>query len=208
MGGDREHWEVVHGTRAEAEASWFEARPDVSLGLIAAAGLPDRTGAGAAIVDIGAGSARLVDALLGLGIGRITVLDISEAAIARARARVGTRPEVDWVVADVRAWQPVRRYDLWHDRAAFHFLTAPEDRAAYRVALGRALKAGGHVILGTFAPDGPERCSGLPVMRHDAEGLAAELGPGYRLVRALRHRHVTPSGREQSFQFALFRRDG
>jgi trans-aconitate methyltransferase len=148
-----------------------------------------------------------VDALLDRGFCAITVLDIAEAALEVARRRLGPRGQaVDWQVADIRRWRPEGPYDLWHDRAVFHFLTEPEDRAAYMATLNEAVRPGGWVVLASFAPDGPETCSGLPVRRYDAAGLAEELGEGFELVRQMRERHVTPSGAEQPFTWTLFRR--
>src|SRR5215510_13227604 len=156
------HWDNVYRTKREDEVSWFQASPSVSLDLIHAAGI----GRDAGIIDIGGGASRLVDALLDEGFTDVTVLDLSEESMAKAKARLGARADsVTWIVADVTRWQPMRAYDLWHDRAAFHFLTAPEDRAAYAERMSRAVRLSGQVIIGTFAPDGPERCSGLPVTR-------------------------------------------
>jgi trans-aconitate methyltransferase len=199
------HWEDVYRRKAEDEVSWFEPAPQVSLRLM------DRVGAGpsSAVVDIGGGASRLVDALIDRGFGDVTVLDLSEAALAAARRRLGPRAAtVDWVVADVTEWTPPRTFDLWHDRAAFHFLVDEADRRAYRERLLAALRTGGHVIIGTFAPDGPQKCSALPVVRHDADAIAAFLGDGFRRVATLRHAHVTPWGATQAFQFAAFTRTG
>jgi trans-aconitate methyltransferase len=138
----------------------------------------------------------------------VTVLDLSEAALAAARSRMAdSAGRVTWIAADVTSWEPSRTYDVWHDRAAFHFLTECEDRAAYVVRLRRALRPGGHAIIGTFAPDGPERCSGLLVSRYDAAGLAGTLGRGFGLIDARLHEHVTPWGATQKFQFSTFRRE-
>jgi SAM-dependent methyltransferase len=197
------HWENVYRSKSEKEVSWFETSPAVSLDLIARLGVPPQ----AAIIDIGGGASRLVDHLLERGFSRVTVLDISETALAASRARLGSRAAgVQWLVADATKWEPRQTYDLWHDRAAFHFLTEAQDRDAYVERLRRAVVPGGHVIIGTFAPDGPARCSGLPVARHDAGSLAAALGPGFDLVETRRHEHVTPSGGVQRFQFSAFRR--
>jgi trans-aconitate methyltransferase len=161
----------------------------------------------AAIIDIGGGASRLVDALLARGFQDITVLDLSESALGAAKARLGLRAnQVQWVVADVTTWEPPQTYDLWHDRAAFHFLTEEAARSAYVDRLRKALKPSGHVIIGTFAPDGPQRCSELPVIRHDAESLAAILGTGFELTDTRRHKHLTPWGTTQQFQFSAFRR--
>ena len=162
-----------------------------------------------AVIDVGGGASRLVDALIEKGFRTVTVLDLSEAALAAAKARIGRRAErqVQWIVADVTVWEPrAAAYDVWHDRAAFHFLTEERDRTAYVARLTKAMKPGGHAIIGTFAPDGPDRCSGLPVARYDAQGLGRVLGDGFELVETLRHEHRTPAGSQQRFQFSLFRR--
>ena len=197
------HWENVYSTKGEAEVSWFQDRPEPSLELIALLG----AGADTAIVDIGGGASRLVDALLAKGIHDITVLDLSAEALKVARARLGPSGErVHWIVGDATAWEPARDYDIWHDRAAFHFLTEDGQRRAYLERLQRSLRIGGHAIIGTFALDGPERCSGLPVQRHSAETLAALLGGGFTLVDHRRHDHATPWGSVQKFQYSTFRR--
>lgn len=196
------HWQGVYGAKGDEDVSWFQPRPAPSLDLIARAGI----GPGASVIDIGGGASRLVDALLGEGIDDVTVLDLSQAALDRVRARIGSVPGVMLIEADVTHWMPPRRYDLWHDRAAFHFLTDAAERAAYVAALDAALAPGGHAIIATFAPDGPERCSGLPVQRYSPESLAAELGAGFALVDSVTETHVTPGGGAQRFQFSLLRR--
>jgi trans-aconitate methyltransferase len=149
----------------------------------------------------------LVDALIADGHSAVTVLDLSAQALARTRARLGDRATgVEWITADVTSWQPDATYALWHDRAAFHFLTEPADRAAYAARVRLALRPGGQLIVATFAPDGPERCSGLPIVRHDAASLAAILGDGFALVETVIDDHATPQGRIQRFQFSRFRR--
>jgi SAM-dependent methyltransferase len=201
--GDQAHWESVYRTRDEQEVSWFEEQPQLSLDLIRATGIASD----AAVLDVGGGASRLADTLLDLGFIDVTVLDLSAPALASAKARLGVRADqVTWIVADVTAWTPPRRYDVWHDRAAFHFLTAPADQVAYADRVGAAVKAGGHVIIGTFALDGPERCSGLPVMCHDATSIGALLGPSFALAETQRHAHKTPWGATQNFQFSRFRR--
>ncbi len=202
MAEEPKRWEHVYQQKEEAETSWFEDRPQVSLDLIAATGATSD----AAIVDIGAGASRLVDCLLDRGFHRITVLDLSATALAKARARLPDDAPVEWVVANVLDWQPAQRFAVWHDRAAFHFLTDATDQDAYLRVMNRALVPGGHVIIGTFAPDGPEKCSGLPVVRYDAPLLAERLGPGYRLIQSLMHDHLTPWGSMQRFHFGLFRK--
>lgn len=193
-----DHWQTVYQTKEEDEVSWFQERPAVSLDLIGRSGFGPEAG----LIDVGGGASRLIDHLLAAGWRDLTVLDVAKAALDRSRERLGEQAkQVSWVAADITRWQPERRYDLWHDRAVFHFLTDPADRAAYRAVLARALRPGGQAIIGTFAADGPERCSGLPVCRYDAAALAAEFGPSFRLEEALTHEHATPSGKVQKFQF-------
>jgi trans-aconitate methyltransferase len=201
--GRKAHWEGVYASKGETEVSWFQETPAPSFELIECAGAKPAS----AIIDIGGGASRLVDVLLARGFSDLTVLDISPAALAAAQARLGDRADrVAWIAADATEWQPEARYDVWHDRAAFHFLTAPRDQQAYLIRLERALRPGGHVVIGTFAPDGPEKCSGLPVMRHDAASLARLLGEDFELVEERRHAHETPWASLQRFQFSLFRR--
>jgi 2-polyprenyl-3-methyl-5-hydroxy-6-metoxy-1,4-benzoquinol methylase len=197
------HWENVYTTKGESEVSWFQENPAPSLELIDMARLPLE----AAIVDIGAGASRFVDGLLARGFENVTALDLSEAALGVAKVRLGHQASrVQWVVADVTTWEPPQTYDLWHDRAAFHFLTEEAARFAYVDRLKKALKRSGYVVVGTFAPDGPERCSGLPVLRQDAGSLAAAFGAEFELIQTRRHEHVTPWGSTQPFQFSIFRR--
>jgi 2-polyprenyl-3-methyl-5-hydroxy-6-metoxy-1,4-benzoquinol methylase len=201
--GRQAHWENVYATKEEHAVSWFQERPDISLDLIRATGVD----VSASIVDIGGGASRLVDALINDGFKTVTVLDLSEKALATSKARLGARgAHVQWVVADITTWEPSQTYDVWHDRAALHFLTDPKDRAAYADRVSRAVCPGGHVIIGTFAPEGPERCSGLPVVRHDAQTLGKLLGPSFELVESKRYDHQTPAGTIQQFQFSRFRR--
>lgn len=199
-----DHWQTVYSTKPDDGVSWFEPSPEVSLDLIAQAGI-DR----ASVIDIGGGASRLVDALVARGHRAVAVLDLSAHALEIAKSRLGAAGEaVEWIVGDVTQWQPAARYDIWHDRAAFHFLTAPDDRLAYARAVDAALRPGGNAIIGTFAPDGPERCSGLPVMRHDAASLASMLGPDFSLTGTRNHHHHTPGGAIQKFQFSSFRKAG
>jgi trans-aconitate methyltransferase len=185
MSEDPNRWEDVYRNKEEAETSWHEGRPQVSLDLIAETGA--RTDA--AIVDVGGGASRLVDCLLDQGYRRITVLDLSETALAKAHARLPQDAPVEWVVGNVLHWHPSARFDVWHDRAAFHFLTERADQDTYLQVMDRALVPGGHAIIGTFALDGPTSCSGLPVDRYDAASLSERLGDGYRLIRTLNHEH-------------------
>jgi SAM-dependent methyltransferase len=197
------HWQEVYTRKAENEVSWFQESPAPSTELIMQVGAT-RT---SPIMDIGGGASRLVDDLIDKGFEDVTVLDVSEAALRVARSRLGDRAaKADWIVADITTWEPLRTYDIWHDRAAFHFLTEENDRSAYVARLKQALKAGGHAIIATFALDGPERCSGLPVVGYDPESLGQILGPAFDVVDRRQHRHRTPWGTEQSFQFSVFRR--
>lgn len=197
----KQHWEEVYRQKAEDQVSWFQVHPDYSLELIHAAGVAP----GEALIDVGGGASRLVDHLLAEGYRDLTVLDIAEAALERAGRRLGGDAlRVQWLVADVTRWQPPRRYRLWHDRAVFHFLTESADRVAYREALLAALAPGGHAVIASFAPDGPEKCSGLPVQRYSPATLAAELGRGFRLTAGREETHVTPAGKLQRFQYSVF----
>jgi ubiquinone/menaquinone biosynthesis C-methylase UbiE len=199
----RAHWETVYASKSEREVSWFQESAAPSLELIAEAGVTPLS----AIIDVGGGASRLVDALLEKGFRDVTVLDISEAALAAAKARLSGRGlSVQWVISDVTEWRPeAAAFDLWHDRAAFHFLTDPGDRTAYVARMIRALKPGGHAIIATFALDGPERCSGLPVARYDGRSVGEAIGDRFELIRTRPEAHVTPWGAKQSFQFSLFR---
>jgi 2-polyprenyl-3-methyl-5-hydroxy-6-metoxy-1,4-benzoquinol methylase len=196
------HWENVYRTKGEREVSWFQESPSASLDLIRSVDTTRHS----AIVDIGGGASRLVDALVEEGYNAVTVLDLSESALAAAKARLGqSAAGVTWIAADVVKWTPPHRYDVWHDRAAFHFLTDAAEQAAYAERLREALRPGGHAVIATFALDGPERCSGLPVVRHDAASLGEILGSELDLVQTLRHDHHTPMGSMQRFQFSVFR---
>jgi len=197
------HWQNLYQTKGERDVSWYEESPAISLDLIRATGV----GTDASIIDIGGGTSRLIDALIAEGFRSVSVLDLSEKALVTSRDRLGPSGEcVNWIVADVTKWQPIQNYDVWHDRAAFHFLTESTDREAYAERLRKAVRTGGHAIIGTFALDGPERCSGLPVVRHDAASIAAILGQSFELIETRRHDHHTPSGSVQPFQFSRFNR--
>ena len=201
--GGKAHWENVYTTKDEKEVSWYQESPAPSLELIALAGPP----ADASIIDVGGGASRLVDALVDRNVRQITVLDLSAAALDAAKQRLGDKAaNVRWEVADVTKWEPSQTYDLWHDRAALHFLTDPADQSAYVDRLRKAVKRGGCAIIGTFALDGPARCSGLPVVRYDADSLSDVLGTDFKLIDARQHDHATPWGAVQRFQFCTFRR--
>jgi 2-polyprenyl-3-methyl-5-hydroxy-6-metoxy-1,4-benzoquinol methylase len=191
------HWERIYQTKAPSETSWFSPHLEVSRDWIGAA-CPDRS---AAIIDVGGGESTLPDDLLGLGFRSITVLDLADSALKRSQNRMGVAAaDVNWLAGDIRQVElPPSCFDLWHDRAVFHFFTDPEDRAIYRHQLQHALKPGGQVILATFGPAGPEKCSGLTVQRYDAEALQHELGSGFRLVKSSLIDHQTPFGTNQQF---------
>jgi SAM-dependent methyltransferase len=197
------HWQNVYLSKGEQEVSWTQPDPEPSLGLISKYA-PSRA---AAIVDIGGGASRLVDALAARGYEELAVLDLSEAALAAARERLGARAaQVQWIAADATKWRPAKPFDLWHDRAAFHFLVDAGDREAYLDRLRSGVKVGGHAIIATFALDGPEKCSGLPVQRYDPAALSQTTGDAFELIADQPHRHVTPWGAVQSFQFSVLRR--
>lgn len=199
----QEHWDSIYSRKGEEEVTWFEAEPRRSLELVSRCALPSD----ARIIDVGGGASRLVDGLLDRGFEELSVLDVSSQALEKSRARLGARASrVHWITCDVTMFEPPDRYALWHDRAVFHFLTAGADRAAYSRALERALNPGGLVIIGAFAVDGPDRCSGLEVVRYDGPGIAAALGPSFTLVETVRHEHVTPTGKVQSFTFARLKK--
>lgn len=202
----KDHWEKVYSTRATDAVSWFQQHANLSLGLIGATGV----GCAASIIDVGGGASTLVDDLLANGFTNLSVLDLSAAALAATRNRLGSRAAgVQWIEADItRANLPANQFDVWHDRAVFHFLTAPEDRAAYVRAVFRSVKPGGHVIVATFAEDGPGQCSGLPVMRYRADELHAEFGESFFLLSHQKEAHHTPFGTVQQFVYCYCRRVG
>jgi SAM-dependent methyltransferase len=199
----RDHWQKVYSGRAPTEVSWYRKHDPVSMKMIRKAAVP----ADAAIIDVGAGASTLVDDLLAAGYGNITLLDLSAAALAAAKSRLGPlSADLRWIEADVLGTALAKgAYDLWHDRAVFHFLASPDDRRAYVRQLLGALKPGGHLVMATFAEDGPSSCSGLETMRYSAQELHAELGSRFTLVAHEKDRHTTPSGVAQPFVYCLFR---
>jgi SAM-dependent methyltransferase len=201
--GRAEHWDAVYAARAPEEVSWFQSEPALSLELVRAAAGPADP-----VVDVGGGASLLVDRLLELGYESVTVLDVSERALARARERLGPRAaRASWVRADAAAYRPAAPVAVWHDRAVFHFLTERADREAYARAAAGAVRRGGTLILAAFAPDGPEKCSGLPVRRCGPDEVLEDFGADFALAETRRETHVTPWGAEQRFGwFALRRR--
>lgn len=200
----KDHWESVYATKSPDAVSWYQPSAARSLALIQRA-VPDRA---AAIIDVGGGASVLVDDLLRAGYARVAVVDLAASALEAARARLGPEAgRVQWIEGDIRTIPlPAQAYDLWHDRAVFHFLVDAGDRAAYLAQLRRALRDDGHALLATFAEDGPTTCSGLPVRRYSVEALRKEVGAGFFLVGHEREVHQTPSGGMQPFNYCLFRR--
>jgi len=197
------HWEQIYSTRLTTAVSWYQANPAVSLSLIAASGIQKDE----AIIDVGGGASLLVDCLLGRGFSRLAVLDISAAALEAAKSRLGEGAgRVDWVVADVTQFKPQEKYALWHDRAVFHFLTNAEDRQAYMAVARQAIQPEGNLIIATFSLNGPEKCSGLEIVRYSPESLAREVGDDFELVETCDEIHTTPGGGHQSFVYCRFRR--
>ncbi len=198
------HWEHIYQTKVLTQVSWYQEHSLWSLQFIAQAGIA-KTGQ---IIDVGGGPSALVGDLLNNGYQNITVLDISAAALEAAQQRLASRAnEVTWLEADILQTKlPHLEYDLWHDRAVFHFLTEPEDRRRYVNAVKEAVKPGGHVIVATFASDGPERCSGLPVVRYEPESLHNEFGDGFILLNSTHEAHHTPFGTEQKFIYCYCRK--
>ncbi len=197
----QDHWDAVYGSKTFSEVSWYEPHPRKSLELIGRAGIELRD----ALIDVGGGASLLVDDLLAAGYADLTVLDVSATVLAKLRERLGANASrVTLLHQDVTAFEPQRRYTLWHDRAVFHFLIERADRERYRDALCRALRPDGHLVIATFGPSGPERCSGLPTIRYDEKTLAAELGPEFRLMESSLSVHQTPWNASQQFLHCRF----
>ena len=195
------HWEGVYGSKSEDQVSWFQESAATSLELLAHPGISKSS----TLIDVGGGVSRLVDALIERGYADLTVLDLSGAALEAARQRLGPRAaSVRWIEADITRWTPERLYDAWHDRAVLHFLTSEADQAAYTRALKKALRPGGLAVIATFALDGPEKCSGLPVQRYSPATLAELLKDGFTALDSRTETHKTPWGSEQRFQYSRF----
>lgn len=199
----RSHWENVYTTKAPEAVSWYRPHLEKSLEIVERIA-PDRS---TSIIDVGGGESTLVDDLLARGYQNVAVLDVSPTAIDVAKRRLGRAADsVQWVVGDITIVElPSGAYDLWHDRAVFHFLTAMEQRVAYVRQVARAVKPGGYVLVSTFGPEGPTKCSGLDIVRYDAESLHAEFGAGFRLQQSLKELHETPFGSTQQFLYCLCR---
>jgi SAM-dependent methyltransferase len=199
------HWDDVYSAKAVDETSWYQPRAETSIRLLSEAVTSTGAGLGSA-VDVGAGTSTLVDELLVNGWSPVTVLDVSAAALAQTRARFGGGADVRFVVTDVLAWRPADTFDAWHDRAVFHFLTRREHQARYVETAARAVRPGGVLIVGTFGPDGPEHCSGLPVARHDAVSLGRIFESGFDVLASEVEVHRTPWDAEQQFTWATLLR--
>ncbi|MBL4616651.1 MAG: class I SAM-dependent methyltransferase [Robiginitomaculum sp.] len=198
----RDHWQNSWSSDP-SQKSWVQERPDLSLKMIAACGLGKDTG----VLDMGGGASTLVDFLLDDGLNNITVADISETSLELAQQRLGERAkQVSWIVADACNWQPPQKFDLWHDRAVFHFLTEAADRKAYKQRLYKFIPKGGFLVMATFALNGPKKCSGLPIVQYDAQSLANEIGDGFNLLESQNETHTTPGGTKQNFQYVRMQR--
>jgi hypothetical protein len=196
------HWDQIYQTKNPDSVSWYQERPIRSLEYIQKYSVPSQR-----IIEVGAGASALIDALLQSGFGHLTALDVSAAALARVQSRLGPRAVgVQWIVADITQSPELPTADLWHDRAVLHFLTSHDEQRSYAELAAKTILSGGHLIIATFAPDGPERCSGLPVRRHDGASLSTLFGAQFDLVEETRDVHRTPSGAEQRFCWTVFRR--
>lgn len=201
----KEHWENVYRTKTDHELSWYREHLDNSLKLILESG----AGKDADIIDVGGGSSILADDLLDNGFVDVTVLDISSAALDRSKERLGKRADrIEWIAADITdVVLPKDRYDVWHDRAVFHFLTNASDRRKYLELVVRSVKPGGHIIVASFGPNGPLKCSGLDVVRYSPESMHGEFGDGFRLLKSISESHHTPFGTTQEFVYCYCRKD-
>lgn len=197
-----ERWDRVYGERDPSTLSWFQPVPAMSLELIDLLGVEP----GSALVDVGGGASVLATALVDRGYSDISVLDVSHAALARSQRQAGTAEAITWICEDVLTWRPHRGFGLWHDRAVFHFLTEPSDRDAYVATLARATQPAAAVIIATFAPRGPDNCSGMPVCRYSADELSAFLDAEFDIVATRRELHITPAGATQPFTWVAGRR--
>jgi SAM-dependent methyltransferase len=199
----KSHWEQIYRTKSPTEVAWYQAYPTLSLKLIKDTGIEKDQG----IIDVGGGSSVLVDFLLKLGYSYLAVLDISPSAIGHAKARLGKKAnQIDWYEVDITEFKPPTRFELWHDRATFHFLTEREDRKKYVRTLENATVPDSHIIIATFAIDGPKKCSSLDVVRYDARSISSELGEGFKLLMTNDETHITPGNVEQRFTYFCFQK--
>jgi 2-polyprenyl-3-methyl-5-hydroxy-6-metoxy-1,4-benzoquinol methylase len=198
------HWENVYQTKSPMQVSWYQPKPTLSLELINRTNISQEQ----PIIDVGGGASVLVDYLYQQGFTNLAVLDIASEAIALSQKRLGNlATNIKWYVSDVKQFQPEYQFNLWHDRAVFHFLTEPSDRQIYRQVLEQALKPNGHLIIATFALDGPVKCSGLDVIQYDAEKLVMELGDNFQLIETTTEIHITPAEKEQKFIYCHFQKN-
>ncbi len=204
MESEKKHWEKVYSSKQQHEVSWTQEVPKTSLDFIHSFNLPKT----AHIIDVGGGDSKLVDFLLAENFEHITVLDISAKALERAKKRLGEKAsKVNWVVTDVTAFEPAENFDVWHDRATFHFLTTEEQVVQYLSIARHGIKHGGYSVIGTFSNNGPEKCSGLPVKQYTEESLISELKAGFEKIKCVNEDHVTPFNTIQNFLFCSFRRN-
>lgn len=205
MSDTKEHWENVFDTKKVNEVSWFQENPETSVELIASAGL----GNGARIIDVGGGDSNLVDKLLDLGFENISMLDVSAKALEKAKQRIGEKAKaVKWVCSDIREFETDDRFDVWHDRALFHFLTSKKDIEKYVELVEKYLKTGGYLIVGTFSLKGPEKCSGLNVMRYSESSMKDVFAEGFEHIKSLEETHQTPFKTTQNFIWNVFKKIG
>lgn len=202
--GRKEHWEAAYASKGETGVSWYQAEPRLSMEFINAVA----PATGRRIIDVGGGASLLIDHLVELPFERLAVLDIAETAMAKARSRLGERADrVEWIAADITEIEDVGTFNIWHDRAVFHFLTEANDRRKYVELARRTVPEGGHLIIATFADDGPKRCSELDVRRYSPASMAAELEKGFTLIKEARETHTTPWNTTQAFAYGVFRRE-
>lgn len=199
----KDHWDNVYAQKGPMDVSWYQRSPTISLQLIASTGIDHPS----KVIDIGGGASVLVDKLLEAGYTDVTVLDISVNSIHYAKERLkGQAEQVTWIVSDITEFAPVCAYDVWHDRAVFHFLTDPKDRQSYVEVMKKAVNPGGHVIISAFALQGPPKCSGLNVERYSMEKMAGELGKDFKFVKSVDEIHLTPGKKEQKFIYGYFKK--
>jgi ubiquinone/menaquinone biosynthesis C-methylase UbiE len=200
----KSHWEEIYTTKVSTDVSWYQTHPSLSLKLIEATEI----GKEQSIIDVGGGTSMLIDFLLNKRFTELAVLDISSSALEIAKTRLGVKAEnVEWIEADITEFQPSHHFDLWHDRAVFHFLVNEEDRSKYVNVLKRTLVPGGHIVIATFAIDGPKRCSGLDTVQYDVESMCSQLGDEFVLLDKLDEKHITPGNKEQKFTYFMYRRE-
>lgn len=201
----KSHWNLVYEGKSDTEVSWFQSMPELSLKFIRHSGVP-RSGT---VIDVGGGSSMVVDHLVHDGFENITVLDISSVALCTAQERLGKSAKlINWIEADITQFQCTERFDLWHDRAVFHFLTQASERKRYIDLLHQTIKPGGHVIIAAFAIGGPKKCSGLDIVQYDAAKLSQELGEAFTLIEQEAEAHITPGGNVQAFGYYRFKKQG